>query len=56
MYHRPTWSFAAVRRLLAGALLAVLPGEAALGQDATRLSGEMFIGTQSTPSMQALAD
>jgi hypothetical protein len=44
MYHRPTWSFAAVRRLLAGALLAVLPGEAALGQDATRLSGEMFIG------------
>jgi hypothetical protein len=37
-------SFAAACSLVAGSVLAVLQGEAAMGQDAVGLSGEMFIG------------
>lgn len=41
---RPPWSLAALYGLATGAVLTILPGDWALAQDATRLSGEMFIG------------
>lgn len=43
MRRRPPW-FAAAVCAAAGAVLTILPGETAVGQDATRLSGEMLIG------------
>jgi hypothetical protein len=44
MRHRPPWSLDALCSLATGTVLAILPGDSALAQDATRLSGEMFIG------------
>lgn len=44
MRHRLSRPVAAAGSLVAGAALAILPGPLAMGQDAVRLSGEMFVG------------
>ncbi len=44
MRHRFSWFVGVACNLVAAAVFAILPGRVAIGQDAVRLGGEMFIG------------